>query len=292
MPLVGNLRDFALHDFLYLVDRGYKTGSLLLKRPNDAATLYFDKGKLISVSRPHRHERVGELLVRTGKISAVQCDVALRAQQNGNIRPLGQILIEQGVISPGELQACIKQQIEETVYDLFAWHDGEFKFEAGQKPAIDEIQAITPLPVENLIMEGVRRVDEMGRIKERIPNNDVLVALTERPDQKATNINMTANEWRVFARINGRSSVNEIAQKIGLGPFDVSHIVYGFITAGIAEIRRAPVVAAVVPSTTGAPARPQPVIAGGGGRPATRLPPPPPIKKGLVARLIDRIRGI
>ncbi|MFN8566553.1 MAG: hypothetical protein U0Z44_03305 [Kouleothrix sp.] len=32
MALVGNIRDFSLSDFLYLVDRGYKTGCLHLSR--------------------------------------------------------------------------------------------------------------------------------------------------------------------------------------------------------------------------------------------------------------------
>ncbi len=284
MPLVGNLRDFALHDFLYLVDRGYKTGSLLLKRPNDGAALYFDKGKLISVARPHRKERLGELLVRIGKITQAQCDVAVSAQQNGNIRPLGQILIEQGVIAQPDLQNCIKQQIEEAVYELFAWHEGEFKFEAGMRPAIDEVQALTPIPVENLIMEGVRRVDEMSRIKERIPNNDMLVGFAERPDQKATNINMTADEWRVFARINGKTTINEIAQKTGMTAFDVSHVVFGFITAGLAEVKR-PAPVAPPPPAPGTPA------AAAATRAANK-PAPPPIKKSLVGRLIERIRGI
>jgi len=47
MALVGNLRDFGLSDFLYLVDRGYKTGMLVLQRPGDQARLFFQNGKLV-----------------------------------------------------------------------------------------------------------------------------------------------------------------------------------------------------------------------------------------------------
>ena len=39
MALVGNLRDFGLSEFLYLVDRGYKTGRLTLQKPGDRAEL-------------------------------------------------------------------------------------------------------------------------------------------------------------------------------------------------------------------------------------------------------------
>jgi hypothetical protein len=291
MPLVGNLRDFALHDFLYLVDRGYKTGSLMLNRPStdDAAHLYFDKGKLLSVVRPQRRERLGELLIRLGKITPQQLAQALQTQQMNNARPLGQILVEQGVIGQRELQMCIQQQIEETVYELFAWREGEFKFQAGQKPAPDDVQSLVPLPVENLIMEGVRRVDEMSRIKERIPNNDMIVRFVDRPQEKAANINMTADEWRIFARINGRSSINEIAEKIGLTPYQVSHIIFGFITAGLVEVQR-PVAAQNPKAAVATQANRV------GGAASRRSSPEPayvePPKKSLVARLISRIRGL
>jgi hypothetical protein len=288
MPLVGNLRDFALHDFLYLVDRGYKTGSLHLDRQaaNEAAHLFFDKGKLLSVVRPHRRERLGELLLRLGRISPQQLAAALQAQQNGTGQPLGQILVQQGAIAQAELQACIQQQIEETVYDLFSWREGEFKFLANQRPALDDVQSLVPLPVENLIMEGVRRVDEMSRIKERIPSNDMIVRFVERPQEKAANINMTADEWRVFARINGRVSINEIADKTGMTAFQVSHIIFGFITAGLVEMQKAPPrpTAQVAPQPSRAAAAPA-------RRPAPEAQYAEP-RKGLVGRLIDRIRGM
>lgn len=289
MPLVGNLRDFALHDFLYLVDRGYKTGSLQLDRPTatDAAHLFFEKGKLLSVVRPHRRERLGELLIRLGKITPQQLAVALQEQQTGSTRPLGQILVEQGAIAQRDLQACIQQQIEEAVYDLFAWREGEFKFQAGQRPAPDDVQSLVPLPVENLIMEGVRRVDEMSRIRERIPHNDMIVKFVERPQEKAANINMTADEWRIFARINGRSSINEIADKTGLTAFEVSHIVFGFITAGLVEVQKPhsaqPASGAHPAQSARAPTAPT----RRGAEPVYTEP-----KKSLVTRLINRIRGI
>ena len=290
MPLVGNLRDFALHDFLYLVDRGYKTGSLLLDPPppTDAAHLYFDKGKLLSVIRPHRRERLGEMLIRLGKINSQQLTLALQTQQMGNGRPLGQILVEQKAIDQRDLQMCIQQQIEETVYDLFAWREGEFKFLSGQRPSPDDVQSLVPLPVENLIMEGVRRVDELSRIREHIPSNDLVVRFVEQPQDKAANINMTADEWRIFARINGRATINDIAEKTGLPPFQVSHIVLGFITAGLVEIQKPAVV--VAPHREGAaPVRSAAPTASGAV--AAETAPVDPSKSSLVNRLVGRILG-
>ena len=289
MPLVGNLRDFALHDFLYLVDRGYKTGGLLLDQAttSDAAHLYFDKGKLLSVIRPHRRERLGEMLIRLGKVSPQQLAEALHMQQAGTTRPLGQLLVEQGAIAQRELQACIQQQIEETVYDLFAWREAEFKFLTGQRPAPDDVQSLVPLPVENLIMEGVRRVDELSRIRERIPSNDLVVRFVEQPQEKAANINMTADEWRIFARINGRTSINQIAEKTGLTAFQVSHIVFGFITAGLVEMQQPP---AIIVSS--AERSPNSHISSAVSNQAGKDPAVgEPAKPTIVNRLIGRLRS-
>lgn len=289
MPLVGNLRDFALHDFLYLVDRGYKTGGLLLDQAmtSDAAHLYFDKGKLLSVIRPHRRERLGEMLIRLGKVSPQQIAEALHTQQVGSSRPLGQLLVEQGAIGQRELQACIQQQIEETVYDLFAWREAEFKFLTGQRPAPDDVQSLVPLPVENLIMEGVRRVDELSRIRERIPSNDLVVRFVDQPQDKAANINMTADEWRVFARITGRATINEIADKTGMTAFQVCHIVFGFITAGLVEMQTPP--SRIVGSASPPPTADVSALAQSQVRDEAAAAEP--AKSTIVNRLIGRLRG-
>ena len=288
MPLVGNLRDFALHDFLYLVDRGVKTGGLLLDQvtTSDAAHLYFDKGKLLSVIRPHRRERLGEMLIRLGKVNPQQLAQALHSQQDAPTRPLGQLLVEQGAIGQRELQACIQQQIEETVYDLFAWREAEFKFLTGQRPAPDDVQSLVPLAVENLIMEGVRRVDELSRIRERIPSNDLVVRFVDQPHEKAANINMTADEWRIFARINGRTTINEIAEKTGMTAFHVSNIVFGFITAGLVEMQMPSSIIVSSPTNT-LSANVSSVTASQGANP----PSGDAAKPTMVNRLIGRLRG-
>lgn len=236
MPLVGNLRDFALHDFLYLVARGRKTGSLVLRQPEASATLFFDKGKLFSVVRPQSHERMGEMFIRTGKITPAQLQMALRMQSAEHTRPIGIILVEQGHITEAELHAFVQMAIQSTVYELFTWRDGEFEFRAGEPPPPDEIQTPVPLLVENLIMEGVRRVDEMSRIKERIPDNDMIVRLTERVNDPGGEVNLSADEWRVFARVDAHLTINDFAQQLGWDSFQVSSVVFGLLVYGLVEV--------------------------------------------------------
>lgn len=272
MALVGNLRDFSLADFLYLVDRGYKTGRLTLKRADDAATLYFEKGKMVYATQYSREERLGEMLVRMNRITAEQRDHALRLQQGPYAgKPLGAVLVELGYISEEELKRHVQNQIEETVYRLFAWPDGEFRFDAGVLVALEDVMITIPLGVENIIMEGVRRIDEWSRIRDRIPNTDVVVKFVDQPSEKAKGVNLTPDEWRIFARINGKDSLRTIAERTGLSEFDVCRIIYGFMSAGLVEIVKE---RATPPPGVSAP-------------PQAERP-----KRSLITRIIERIRGL
>ena len=134
MALVGNIRDFGLSDFLYLVDRGYKTGCLHLNRADDSASLYFDKGKLITAARKNNNAPVMELLQHKGKLTPQQAEHAIRIHNSNGDSSLVQVLMQLELVSRDDLQRVLQQHIEESVYGLFGWPDGEFRFEQGQRP--------------------------------------------------------------------------------------------------------------------------------------------------------------
>jgi len=266
MPLVGNIRDFGLSDFLYLVDRGYKTGCLYLSRPSEKAILFFDKGKLIYASRTEG-ERMGDLLLRLGIVNQQQITQVQHSVNDSKM--LTQALIDTNIISQDELQRVLQTHVEEEVYGLFGWPDGEFRFEHGQKPEPDGPMMPSVVPVEHLIMEGVRRIDEWGRIKDRIPSTDMLARFVEQPGDKAKGVKLAPEEWRVFARINGKDTLATIAQNTGLSDFDVCRVVYGFVTAGLVEVVN----------------KPQPEKKSLGAD-------QPRLKKSLVSRIINRVRSM
>lgn len=269
MALVGNIRDFGLSDFLYLVDRGYKTGGLHLTYNQETALLFFEKGKLLLVARKPEDQQA-ELLVRLGLIDAQQL-VQVRAGL-GNGSSLTQVVLAENLVSKEQLQSTLLTHTEESVYGLFGWPEGEFRFEQGQKPAADSPVMPIPVSVENLIMEGVRRIDEWGRIKDRIPSTDMIVKFVDQPGEKAKGVKLAPEEWRVFARINGKDTLAEIAVKTTLSEFDVCRIVYGFLTAGLVDVSKKP--------------KPAPVGAARGQVEQPR------VKKSLVTRIINRIRGM
>jgi hypothetical protein len=271
MALVGNIRDFGLSDFLYLVDRGYKTGGLHLAHEQETALLFFEKGKLVLASRKPE-DQDSALLVRLGLLSQAQLDAARQTlAAAGQGTTLTQVILSQNILDQEKLQSGLQTHTEESVYGLFGWPEGEFRFEQNQRPSADSPMMPVPVSVENLIMEGVRRIDEWGRIKDRIPSVDMIVKFVDQPGEKAKGVKLEAEEWRIFARINGKDSLAEIAQKTSLSEFDVCRIVYGFLTAGLVDVMK----------------KPRPTAGARGSQVE-----PPRVKKSLVNRIINRIRGM
>lgn len=271
MALVGNIRDFGLSDFLYLVDRGYKTGGLHLAHGQEMALLFFEKGKLVmAVRRPE--DQHADLLVRLGVMSAAQLVQARRCLEiRGNGATLTQVIVDEQLAGKDHIQHVLQAFTEESVYGLFGWAEGEFRFEQNQRPAADAPIIPTPISVDHLIMEGVRRIDEWGRIKDRIPSTDMVVRFLAQPGEKIKGVKLAPEEWRIFARINGKDTLAEIAGKTGLSEFDVCRIVYGFLTAGLVEVQK----------------KPRPVLSRG-----PQVADLPRVKKSLVNRIINRIKGM
>jgi Domain of unknown function (DUF4388) len=246
------------------------------------------------------------LLLRAGKITREQRDHALYMQQTVSPeKPVGLILIEQGYICKEEIVRCVRAQLEETVYALFAWSEGDFRFEQGIMPPPESVTI--PLSIENVIMEGVRRIDEWSRIRDRIPTLDVVVRFAEQPSEKAKEVNLTPDEWRVFARINASDNVGQIAQLTTLSEFEVCRIIYGFIQAGLVEVvkerprppqpapytgngRSAQPVGAYAPRSRESERQvyPQPLPVARSTAPL----PVVPVRRSIIRRIIDRITGM
>ena len=61
-----------------------------------------------------------------------------------------------------------KLEGEEAIYRMLVWSDGTFEVEFGPASGVVREQTITAA-TQALLMEGMRRVDEWGRLLEQLP---------------------------------------------------------------------------------------------------------------------------
>lgn len=237
MALEGNLKDFSLADMFRLLASGRKSGTLYLERPDAQGKVCFKKGRVFFASSNWHRESLGRRLVKSGVISEKQLRQALGLQkiqkkEKAN-RRLGQILVDEGYLDSKVLENFIQEQINDTLFDLFRWEDGQLRFE-GDETCDDEDIGIS-VSVENIIMESSRRLELWGRIRQKIPSLETTFIMASAPGDKSMEIHLKPREWMLLCYLHGGRTVNELVELTGYNDFETAKILYGMYSAGLIE---------------------------------------------------------
>lgn len=277
MALKGNLRDFSTTQLLNLVNLARKTGLLTIQgQGGNAARLYFREGKLIHANTGGEDGHLADMLLKAGKLSAEQAKMIQTRAEMQSDKQLGLALMNAGYVTQDDIVQSVKNYMLDIVYKLFNWNEGQFQFEQNILPSDDRIAV--PISLENVIMEGSRRVQESERLHDELPDlSSVALRFTDNPDARLRNVNLSVEEWRVISFINPRNTIKQIAQSNNMDDFKIRKIVYGMLQAGLVELTRPEGMA-------------MPSIAAGGRRRGVEKPPA--VKRNVVERLIDRIKRI
>ncbi len=334
MPLKGNLRDFSIGQLLHLINLARKTGALVIGTHSangttpPSAQISFREGKLVHAHLAEVDNTLPGILRKYGKLTDAQTEL-VRARAGGTSdKELGLLLINAGYVKQTDIVNCLRSHTLEIIYKLFAWSDGVFQFEPTLMPGPDKITV--PMDLENVILEGARRMKEHERLVEEIPDLDMALKFTERPNTNIRQMHLSPEEWRVVSYISPKNTMRAIAKHNKLSDLELRRIVYGLIQAGLVEVVRpegqaarpqtAPInrpqtaprpsfgaTATTVPvvATNGAsgglkaePARPNGVRPGAAAttaRPGAVTAPKlddPKAKTGIIQRLISRIRSL
>lgn len=273
MPLKGNLRDFSTTQLLNLINLAKKTGTLVIEGPNHGAQMAFRNGRLIHAAVGQEDGNLAAILRRSGKLTDEQVKALKVRAATASDKELGLLLINAGYVNQGDIVNSIRNHMLEVVYRLFTWAEGIFRFETALMPGDDKITV--PMDLENVILEGTRRRQQLDQIMEELPNLDLALRWAERAKDKSRNMTLTKEEWRVVSYISPKNTMRMIAKAHSLSEMDIRQIVFSLLQAGLVEVMR--------PEGVPPPKLP--------GRP--NLPTPDPKQQvSVVNKLIARIRSL
>jgi len=238
MELEGTLRAFSLPDILQFLSMGKMTGILSIWREGYSIDLTIREGKVVNSSSLDRPRKLGQMLVYRGFIRRHDLNEVLNAQQGVDRgKLLGQILIERELISKKTLREALKLQLEEEIWELFSWKDGQFKFE--HRMDIDISNILVEIDIEPLLIEGSRRLDEWGKIVLNITGDNVILAVQDYSSLPENNLSLSENEWQILSYVNGFFDVGAIIDRSGLGKFETYRILNIFLSAGLLKVKPA-----------------------------------------------------
>lgn len=224
MSLSGNLKTVSLPDVLQLLATGKKTGTLEIRTKSRQKEVAFRSGSIIyAASLNNAEDKLGSTLLRRGQITKADLERALALHRKTG-RQLGATLVDMKLFSQGEIDECLRLQIEEIVFNLFAWSDGEFIFHDEKLP--DQPPLLVDLNTMNVVMEGTRRIDEWTEIQKVLPNDEAILSLVDSPKTDRDEIRMSVDEYRMITLIDGKTSLHELVQLSPMGEFPTYRAVY------------------------------------------------------------------
>lgn len=210
--LAGQLARFAVPDLLVFLNVAERTGVLVLEGEDLEAKIFIREGRPIFATSNREELRLGAVLVRAGKVDKRRMDKIL-VQQRGSRNRIGQILMAEKLLRPDELASLLKVQVSEVIFDTFSWREGSFTFYDKVPPPATAVTLEMELP--NLILEGLRRIDERERLPALFPDLNVVVEAVVNTERVKNTVALTQEEWQVFFLVDGRRSLTEICRLVG-----------------------------------------------------------------------------
>jgi tetratricopeptide (TPR) repeat protein len=264
----GSLAEVGIAELLCRCFDAQFDGVLVVTWGNVAKRVFVRRGVPVYVESDQSAERLGAFLHRIGRLSDDQYEF-LRAETVRTGRKQGELLLQQGWISPHELFQLLAEQVTEKILACFAWQDGGYQLIQGQRPGAD----VVPLKLHfaRLVLDGIARHYTEPHLAPYFP---------DWPDMKAyprshgrlslEQLQLTTTEARLWDLARRGSSMGELERHAAGGRLEVRRLFGGLFLLEWLGFER---ISAVVPERTPAPSRqaPQPSKP---QSPSTRTPVP------------------
>jgi hypothetical protein len=230
MAIQGTLKTMNLTDLLQFLAAGRKSGTLKFDHDKVTKQIYFKNGSIVGSKSNDPREYLGQLLLHYGKVDEIQLKIAREMQRTSGAK-LGEVLVQQGFLTEGEVLEVLKIRTLDTIYDLFTWTDGEFEF-YDEDPLPEDLLLIEVEPT-NVIMEGIYRIDELARYRTLVPSDRSILELAA---GWTSSLKLGKEFRQVLFFVEKRMSVAEICYHMHASAFHVYGQLYTLVSEGVARV--------------------------------------------------------
>jgi len=143
---------FTLQDMLLLIGIEGRTGELVVESGNNIGTLLFHDGKILLAFSPYTRA-MGDLLVEQEVLTDAELLDVLKQQMTGPHTPVGTLLLKTGKVTFSIIETMVQEQIRRAVKDFSSWSPLEFNFVRKEITPFDSIH----LPVYEFILPDVAK---------------------------------------------------------------------------------------------------------------------------------------
>lgn len=241
--MVADLSVVSIADVLLLLQDRLHTGMLRLVGQDASIEIWVHQGRIdFAGARGVADEfLLGHFLVRGGLIEHAKLVDVLeqrRAAPTGDL--LGADLCKRGLLKEPELKSAMAQQTTALVFEGLRWGEGRLSFHPKTELSPAAREAGLGLPIDGIIMQGLRRVDEWRVIGHEINNFDMVFVRNEDKIASFDAQRLLHEEALILEMVNGKNSVRDIVRQSKLGSYDVTQVLFRLLRCKLIRRRVAP----------------------------------------------------
>ena len=227
----GSLAAEGFPRLLVRLCRQGETGVLHVARGNHERTFHIREGRCVFATSNNVDDGLLSHLLRRGVISIRDREeTAKRLLSNKRV---GTILLEMGVIDELDLSRLVREQLSEVLYDTFRWSDGEWTFGGGELPTMEGITVDRSL--ENLVLEGTRRVTSWARVREGLGGLRTRLVLTSDYLSVLDRMAVGPDDWSLVTRFRTPQTVMDVCASGSLPDFRLAQTLWALRLLGVVE---------------------------------------------------------
>lgn len=220
----GDLRQTALPEMLAIIHQARVAGVIEAVLGEVTKRIYLENGYVVHASSSDLADSLGGYLRRIGKLSEAEFRTAM-AKRAASGRRLGELLIEQGTLSPAQIFQAIRDHVEAIVWSLFAWEEGDVTFNIG---AIDSREMVRiQIPLRQVVVQGVKRSANAKSLVARMGGKETLFGPFYKLEE-LIDVALDSEEYRLLAMVDGKRTLYELATKGPLAPPDNARLLYAY----------------------------------------------------------------
>lgn len=236
----GDLGILGLGNLLQVITMSNGRGFLTISQGEDKKTIQFAAAGFRLVSGIRRALPLGQILLRTGRLTKDQLE-SLLAEQRQTQRRLGDLVIEKGFVTREGIEAALRDQVSEEIYELFAWPEGRFYFAESETDNLPNgagplSSVLLDANMISLMVEAARRVDEMKLIRSEIPVDQLIPQRTGPPATVQDLQAAGSASKEILALVDGFHSIEQIVHISNYPKFTVLHTLYDLKHRGLVSL--------------------------------------------------------
>lgn len=221
----GDLAEEPLPEILRTIHHYRVPGVITATSGNVVKKIYVMGGSVIFATSSDLSDSLGAYLKQSALITTGELRTSVERIDASHGKRHGELLVEMGILTPGELRQIVTDQVKAILRSIFSWEKGVVTFEAGRFRTEELIKLDVSTP--QAIADGIRQLPDARRVVSRLGPSWTVFDRGDVPVE-ASGVSWSAGELKLLSLVDGRRTLRDL---ITAGPGDVStnaKLVYAF----------------------------------------------------------------